>query len=650
MSVQFGKWNFGGLPVSREFISKAETLISPYGPDLQTKYETKDAHIVYGAFHTTGDSHRERQPLLLPPGSVLTWDGRLDNREELISVLDQKVTTHSTDVEIVGAAITRWELQCLPKLVGDWALSLWNPSTQTLVLAKDFAGTRQLYYRFGQDSVEWSTILEALIVLLDHPLTLNDEYLAGWLGSYPAAHLTPYLEISSVPPSSYVVVRPGHIATRRYWEFDSTSAIRYRTDGEYEEHFRFVLSESVRRRLRADRTILAELSGGMDSSSIVCTADRLCSARPAAFPKVETISYFSNTEPNWNEEPYFREVESKRGLVGSHIDVSASASPPPFLNPCGFPATRSSLTHPSASADQFSACVAKHGSRVILSGTGGDEFTGGVPTPLPELMDLFVSAQFRTFFELVTSWAIIQRKPWHHLFFETVNGFLPRWLVRTPKYRRPFPWLSSAFARKHRTAFAGYPIRISLFGSPPTFQEHLDTVAAVARQLSISIIHPELPMEIRYPFLDRDLLTFLSAVPRNQLVRPGQRRSLMRRSLVGVVPKLILERKRKAFVSKGLFSRVLSITPDILAIQDHLVTDVLRIVDTKKLVDELSAISTAQESNPVGILRTLSVENWLRELNRRGIIDVARRTHISGSTSGTSINQPDRSVAKDSAG
>jgi asparagine synthase (glutamine-hydrolysing) len=650
MSVQAGKWNFDGLPVDREFSSKVETLISPYGPDSQTKYEGKNVHIAYGAFHTTQDSRRERQPLLLSSGSILTWDGRLDNREELICLLDQRLTACSADAEIVGAAITRFGLECLPKLIGDWALSLWNPSRQTLILAKDFAGTRHLYYHIDQNSVSWCTVLDPLIVLAKHPLHINEEYVAGWLGFYPASHLTPYKEISSVPPSSYVAVRPDNVATERYWDFDSTAIIRYRTDEEYEEHFRFALSQSVRRRLRADHTILAELSGGMDSSSIVCTADQLISSRPAAFPRVETISYFSNTEPNWNEEPYFREVERKRGQVGSHIDVSATGAHAPFLNPQGFPATPAALSHPSASAEQFAGCVAKHGTRVILSGIGGDEFTGGVPTPLPELMDLFAAAQFRTFFKQLITWALIQRRPWPHLFFETVKGFLPRSFIRTPEYRRPFPWLSSTFARCHRIALAGYPIRISLFGSRPTFQEHLDTVAGVTRQLGTSIISLKLPLEFRYPFLDRDLLTFLSALPRNQLVRPGQRRSLMRRALVGIVPRAIIERKRKAFVSRGPFSRIQSISADILGIQDDSLMETLRIVDTAKLVDELSEISAGQESNPIGILRTLRVENWLRELSKRGIIDIAPRPYFPSVASARSINPEPRNIAEDSAG
>src|SRR5207302_381895 len=105
---------------------------------------------------------------------------------------------------------------------------------------------------------------------------LNEEYIAGWfVVRFPAAHLTPYVGIHAVPPSSSVRLGPGRANVSGYWDFDPGKRIRYRTDAEYEEHFRAVFGKAVQRRLRSDGPILAELSGGMDSSSIVCMADSI---------------------------------------------------------------------------------------------------------------------------------------------------------------------------------------------------------------------------------------------------------------------------------------------------------------------------------------------------------------------------------------
>src|SRR6202021_612527 len=109
----------------------------------------------------------------------------------------------------------------------------------------------------------------------------------------------------------------------KYWDFDPGKRIRYRIDAEYEEHFRSALATAVQRRLRSDRPILAELSGGMDSSSIVCIADTVIARSAAECPRLDTITWYDESKPNWGELPHFTKVEEKRGRVGYHIDAGA---------------------------------------------------------------------------------------------------------------------------------------------------------------------------------------------------------------------------------------------------------------------------------------------------------------------------------------
>src|SRR6266478_5247765 len=277
MSVQFGRWNFDGKPVDRGYLEKAKASIAPYGPDDSGSYSKSNIAIVYHAFRTTKESRRETQPHVTASGAILTWDGRLDNRADLILQLRDVVAAASTDVEIVAAAYGYWGSDCLSMLIGDWALSLWEPRTRSLILAKDPIGTRHLYYSFDDSQVTWSTILDPLVLFAGKTFALCEEYIAGWFSFFPAAHLTPYVGIHSVPPSSSVLLRPGKHAVNKYWDFDPDKQTRYGSDAEYEEHFRVVFAEAVRRRLRSDSPILAELSGGMDSSSIVCMADTIIS-------------------------------------------------------------------------------------------------------------------------------------------------------------------------------------------------------------------------------------------------------------------------------------------------------------------------------------------------------------------------------------
>lgn len=210
MSVQFGRWNFEGQTPAPDYIEKVGATLAPYGPDSSESYSKGGIRILYCAFHTTKESRGEKQPHISSSGAVITWDGRLDNRTELVSELRDSLINDSTDVAIVAAAYEKWGTNCMGKLIGDWALSIWNPRDQSLILAKDPVGTRHLYYSFDNNEVTWSTVLDPLVRLAGKTFEICEEYIAGWLViRFPASHLTPYVGIHAVPPSCFVLLEPG---------------------------------------------------------------------------------------------------------------------------------------------------------------------------------------------------------------------------------------------------------------------------------------------------------------------------------------------------------------------------------------------------------------------------------------------------------
>jgi asparagine synthase (glutamine-hydrolysing) len=620
MSVQFGKCNFDGKPIDPGDLNQVRPLLTPNGPDGEGCICNDNFGILYRAFHTTRESRNEVQPYSCDSGAIITWDGRLDNRKELIGDLGSVLSADSTDLGIVAAAYERWGSNSLAKLIGDWALSIWNPKDRSLILAKDFIGTRHLYYLVDKDQVMWCTMLDPLVLLSGRTLTLCEEYVAGWFSSFPAVHLTPYAGIHSVPPSSFVLLRNGKRTVTKYWDFDPGKRIRYRTDDEYEERFRTEFADAIRRRLRSDRPILSELSGGVDSSSIVCVADSIIAEGKAECPRLDTLSYFNDSEPNWNERPYFTKVEEKRGRIGSHIDLGRQEFLKIEFETDRFASTPVSLSGPSALGKQLAVCMNSQGNRVVLAGTGGDEVTGGVPTPVPELEDLLASARFGQLARQLKIWALNQRRPWFHLFYAVLRGFFPSVIGGTSEYTRPAPWLRSSFVNRHRAALSGYESKIKLFGPPPTFQENLKTLNALRRQLACSALSSEPLHERRYPYLDRDLLKFMYAVPRGQLVRPGQRRSLMRRALAGIVPDELLNRKRKAFVTRSQVAAI-STEWNILTEESHrMVSDQLGIVNAEVLSESVQVARNGEAAPLCALQRTLAVELWLRTLQSSGIL------------------------------
>src|SRR6266436_1873235 len=134
MSVQFGRWNFDGQPGAPEYVEKVSAALAPYGPDSNESYSMGGVRILYRAFHTTKESRREKQPHIPSSGVVITWDGRLDSRSDLISEMRDTLTMTSTDIAIVAAAYEKWGANCFGKLIGDWAISIWNPINGSLLL------------------------------------------------------------------------------------------------------------------------------------------------------------------------------------------------------------------------------------------------------------------------------------------------------------------------------------------------------------------------------------------------------------------------------------------------------------------------------------------------------------------------------------
>jgi asparagine synthase (glutamine-hydrolysing) len=621
MSLQFGKFSFDCRTSESTDIDQPRAMFARCSPGAEGSYSDSNVAIIYRAFHTTEESRQERQPYVSESGVVVTWDGRLDNREELLARMGQRAGSSLSDVEIVAAAYERWRTDCFGKLIGDWAVSLWLPREAIIILATDFVGTRHLYYSLTKDQITWSTILDPLILAARHSFELEEEYVAGWLSLFPAPHLTPYRGVLAVPPSCYLRLSKQGSSCAKYWDFDPGKRIRYRDDAGYEEHFRSAFKQAVQRRLRSDSPVLAELSGGVDSSSIVCVADDILASEGG--PRLETVSYYDDSEPHWDERPFFTRIEERRGRTGSHINIHEAAQQ-----------EESSITEYGLSPGQpgrkceaslqLAACLERAGHRVMLSGIGGDEVLGGVPNPLPELADLLASGRVREFGHRLTLWALSLRKPWIRLFRDTLRSFSsPSSPVFSATDHTKYPaWVNAEFIARNQGALTGYRPRLKIFGPPPSFQENLATLDGLRRQLASLILPSEPQYEVRYPYLDRDLLEFLYAIPRQQLVRPNERRSLMRRALKGIVPDQVLNRRRKAFVIRA---PILTISTELEKIRNKqdLTISVFGVVDRKRLLDEMRRAIRGADVAVVPLLRAFTLEAWLTALIRRKVLSGA---------------------------
>jgi asparagine synthase (glutamine-hydrolysing) len=547
-----------------------------------------------------------------PHGNVVTFDGRLDNYEDLQQQLGLP-DRHVADSVIVLAAFHRWGEQCFSRFVGDWAIALWSGTDRSLYLARDHAGTRTLYFEMSGEEVLWSTYLETFFsnkTVRD----LDEGYAAAYLGCQPVRDRTPYQGIRAVLPAHYLVIKGGQITYRAHWDWMVKGSITYKSEHEYDEHFLTLFRQAVDRRTGRGASILAQLSGGMDSASIVCMSDHI---RSGAHPDelLDTISFYDDTEPHWNEYPYFSRVEAKRGKVGIHQKASfASRTFRSAVTPFG-PSLLPGMDESFLLREkEFERLTSGRQYRVVLSGIGGDEVLGGVPTPLPELADHLVSGRLEHYLKRSVAWCLANRSTLWGSAAASIRFLISAYRPVRLDGRTVPPWLSTTVSEVcsslvrddvvNRRAEPGLcPSRVANGRTWWTIMETLPH------------LYPNLlrRFEYRYPYLDRDLVTFLFTIPREQLVGPGRRRLLMRRALKGIVPDEILERRRKGFCIHGPIEAMQFSSEDVNAMTEESRLVALGLIDPDKFRKALLSIGHARDSRwSAGMIKTLNLDSWLR--------------------------------------
>ena len=615
MATQMGRWEFDESQVLASWVEKMQPIITGNsGRVLNVFSHGSFAVLHHGAHFAEMDGSGNR------PGTTgLLWDGRLDNGSDLANELGLPRSSQG-DVTVVAAAYQRWGDEAFRKIIGDWALVLWSRNDRSLLLARDPIGLKPLFYSLTESGVQWSSALELLVQHPGRTLSIDLEYLAGWLALFPRADSTPYSEVRAVPPSSFIRFQRGRLAIHKYWDFDSSKSINLRDDSEYEEQFRANFASAVRRRLRSSRPLLAELSGGMDSTSIVCVADQLIAHEHALTTRLDTISYFDDTEPNWNERPYFTAVETKRGRTGYHVQIDSKEELRALVFGREAAVVPAKCGDHSARVRTIATLIDSGGYGAILSGIGGDEFLGGVPTAVPELADLIAGFRFGLFWPRVMSWAMAQRRPWFHLCVETLGAFAPSSLGASVTAQPTPAWILPRFGRRYRDAFRGYVRPLTFSGAKPSFQENLSTLEAIRRQIASSSVSSMAECDKRFPYLDRDLLEFLFAIPREQIIKPGKRRFLMRQSLTGIVPDEILTRKRKAYVTQAPRVALAALWTEVMAITTDMVSESLGIVSSMAFRQALHDLRAGTGAAIIPVFRTLMLECWLRSVGHYSFV------------------------------
>jgi asparagine synthase (glutamine-hydrolysing) len=611
VSALGGIYNFDGAPVDDSLLAALGRGLDTNGPDGGKEFRSGCLGMAYRALHTNKESRLESQPLVSANGDVICWDGRLDNREDLIHQLGDRLAGDFTDVAIVSHSYVKWGAAFLARLIGDFAISLWDRDSRLLILARDPFGSRTLFYHFGRNRILWASDLASLIDLSGVPLEIEDEYVAGYLTEEPEPTVTPYKHFAAVPPGGYVMHLNSGIVARQYWQVDTRHEISYKTDSEYEEHFREIFRDAVRSRLRADRIVFSELSGGLDSSSIVCVADNIIHAGQAQATGLETISYLYDEAPTCDERVFIDCVEKERRQTGHHLKEEDYRILAPIEDQCPlyFPSVFQLFSRRHRAV---SSLMGQRGGRVLLTGQAGDHVLWSEAEGSPELADKLIHLNLLSLHRLAQSWSRIQKRPYLGTIWKNaIWPLLPGLIQAGSPLTTPARWLDQAFLR--RTNLRKDPFgTFASAGSRPSTRQRTALLQRAIRWASRGYYQERARIEVSHPFLHRPLVEFLLTIPMDQLLRPGETRSIQRRALRDFLPKRVLRRKGKRGPDEAIYRALARQWTAIEGIISDARVHARGYVDLKILRDELERARYGQRVQSHMILKTISLELWLR--------------------------------------
>jgi asparagine synthase (glutamine-hydrolysing) len=496
---------------------------------------------------------------------VLLFDGYLINREDLIAALGLPAEAgHWPDSALALAALEAWGDDAPARLLGDFALALWNSRERSLLLARDAIGQRPLYYHHGQGFLAFATTPRALLALPQVPRAVNEGRFARLLLDLPSDREDSFFAaIRSLPAGCQAKLAGDHLESRCYWEPDYDRRLTLKHDDDYVEAGRELLDRAVRACLRIEGPPVAAITGGLDSSGVAVTALKyLPGGELTTVTAVSSAPTVPDTDISYSDERPLVEAIARQhpGLK----PVFLSGSDPHrwderwaemFLL-AGMPWRNvMNLAWLGPTRDY----ARERGAKVLLSaGLGNLTLSWDGREALPGALR---SGRWgylgREVAALATNGVSLPRQFWRSAlapllpFGRRRDQALRQSPIR-PEVADALGLVSEADALHRRLTGSSADIRRAFF---PTRQQATEA-AGLGRALH--------GLEIRDPLADRRLLEFCFAVPDDQYLRGGVTRRLARRVLADRSPPAVIDNRRRGFQSADFFYRM-SQQKDVIA-------------------------------------------------------------------------------------
>lgn len=548
MSAITGIFYRDGRNVDEKQIKKMNDRLSHRGPDGSAIWCEGSVALGHQMLHTTPESLHEKLPFE-EDGLVITADARIDNRKELSVKLEIEDKEEVSDSYFILKAYQKWGEKCPEELLGDFAFAIWDKDKEKLFCARDHMGVKPFYYYLSDELFVFGTEIKVLRNFSDIPFKIN--YLITALYFIPntedLTNLTFYADIMSLPASQFLNIDQNNVDIKKYWELDPNLEIRMDSDENYVNKFLEIFTESVKCRLRSKFPLGFELSGGLDSSSIVGIARHLINKN------INTFSLISEDFPENDERIFIKEIDDDDSIQSYYLLVD-NISPLNDFQKILWHLEQPFISPSTALFWNLYKLMEKENIRILFTGYDGDAVISRGQNYLKELA---FKLDFKRLIQEINATSKVQNIKKLDLFFNKI--FIPSVPTNIKMFFHNQIKSKGYFILKNDELCKILNLKEILKNidyskiNPNSAKElHYRFINQGVHQHTFEFmdkITAAFNIEPRYPYFDKRLVEFSYAIPTEQKFKYGWDRLIQRRAMENLLPKQIQWRSNKLFLT-----------------------------------------------------------------------------------------------------